>query len=118
MLMAIRSSFEPKELGPVVLEYLARSLERGLAARDALPAGRVLDVDYRAFVGDPLGTVRGVYRHFDLALGAAEEKALAAWAREHTQGKHGAHKYSLDEYGLSAGQVRERLRFYLERFDL
>jgi hypothetical protein len=118
MLMAIRSSFDPKELGPVVLEYLARSLERGLAARDRLPAGRVLDIDYRAFVADSLGTVRGVYRHFDLPLGAEEEASLAAWASEHKQGKHGSHRYSLDEYGLSAEQVRERLRFYLERFDL
>jgi hypothetical protein len=118
MLMTIRTSFDPKELGPVVLEYLARSLERGLAARDRLPPGRVLDIDYRAFVGDALGTVRGVYRHFDLALGAEEEASLAAWASEHKQGKHGAHRYSLDEYGLSAEQVRERLRFYLERFDL
>ena len=118
MLMAIRTSFEPKALGPVVLEDLARSLERGLAARDRLPAGRVLDIDYRAFVADALGTVRGVYRHFDLPLGPAEEAALEAWAREHTQGKHGEHRYSLGEYGLAAEQVRERLRAYLERFDL
>ena len=32
-LMAVRESFDPKELGPVVLEYLARSVERAMAAR-------------------------------------------------------------------------------------
>jgi hypothetical protein len=118
MLMAIRASFEPKQLGPTVLEYLARSLERGLAARDRLDARRVLDVDYRAFVADSLATVRGIYRHFDLALGPAEEASLAAWAGAHPQGKHGAHRYSLEEYGLSAEAVRDRLAFYLERFDV
>jgi hypothetical protein len=69
-------------------------------------------------VADPLATVRGSYRHFDLELGPPEEAALAAWAASHPQGKHGAHRYSLDEYGLSAEAVRERLRFYLERFDV
>jgi hypothetical protein len=118
MLMAIRASFDPKELGPTVLEYLARSLERGLAARDRLEARRVLDVDFRAFVADPLGSVRGVYDHFGLERTPEVEAALAAWAREHPQGKHGAHRYSLEEYGLSAEAVRERLGFYLERFDV
>ncbi len=118
MLMAIRASFDPKELGPTVLEYLARSLERALAARDRLDPRRFLDVDYRAFVADPLGTARGVYGHFGLERTPDVEAALAAWAREHTQGKHGAHRYSLDEYGLSGEAVRERLGFYLERFDV
>ena len=101
-----------------MLEYLARSLERGLAARDRLGAERFFDVDYRAFVADPLATVRGIYRHFALELGPTEEASLAAWADGHKQGKHGAHRYSLEEYGLSAEAVRERLGFYIERFDV
>lgn len=118
MLMAIRAGFDPAELGRSVLEYLARSLERALAARDALGEARFLDVDYRAFLADPLETARGVYRRFDLELGPPEEQALAAWAQAHPQGKHGAHQYALDEYGLSAPAVRERLGFYLRRFDV
>jgi hypothetical protein len=118
MLMAVRSAFDPKELGPTVLEYLARSLERALAARDRMPPARVLDVDYRAFVSSPLATARGAYAHFGLPLDAASEAALAAHARENPQGKHGAHRYALEEYGLDAERVRERLRFYLERFEV
>jgi hypothetical protein len=118
MLMAIRASFDPKELGPTVLEYLARSLERGLAARDRSDPGRFFDVDYRAFVADPLGTLRRIYAHFDLELGPEQEAAFAGYVRDNPQGKHGAHRYSLEEYGLSAEAVRERLGFYLDRFDV
>jgi hypothetical protein len=116
MLMAIRASFDPKQLGPTVLEYLARSLERGLAARDRLDAARFFDVDFRAFTADPLGTLRRIYGHFGLELGAETESRLAAYVRENPKGKHGAHDYSLEEYGLSAEAVRERLRFYTSRF--
>jgi Sulfotransferase family len=118
MLMNIRESFDPKELGPTVLEYLARSLERGLAARERIDAGRFFDVDYRAFVADALGTVRRAYEHFGLELDPAASAALETWAREHPQGKHGAHRYSLEEYGLSAEAARERLAFYIDRFDV
>jgi hypothetical protein len=118
MLMAIRASFDPKQLGPTVLEYLARSLERGLAARDRLDGARFLDVDFRAFTADPLGTLRRFYAHFGLELGAETESRLAAHVRENPKGKHGAHDYSLEEYGLSGGAVRERLRFYTSRFDV
>jgi hypothetical protein len=118
MLMAIRASVDPKQLGPTVLEYLARSLERGLASRDRMDARRFLDVDYGAFVEGPLATARGAYEHFGLALAPRTEAALASHARANPQGKHGAHRYSLEEYGLSAERVRERLRFYTERFDV
>jgi hypothetical protein len=118
MLMAIRACFDPKELGPTVLEYLARSLERALAARERIDARRFFDVDYRAFVADPVGTLRRIYGHFELPFGPEQEAALAGHARANPQGKHGAHRYSLEEYGLSAEAVRERLAFYLDRFDV
>jgi hypothetical protein len=37
---------------------------------------------------------------------------------ENPQNKHGAHRYSLEEYGLSAETVRTRLAGYIERFGL
>ena len=118
MLRAVRSAFDPKALGGAVLEYLARSLERALAARDRMDPARVFDVDYRAFVADPLATARQVYRHFELPLDAASEAALERHVRENPQGKHGAHRYALEEYGLDPARVRERLRFYTDRFEV
>jgi hypothetical protein len=32
------------------------------------------------------------------------------------QGRHGKHEYRLEEFGLSAGEVRERFARYRERF--
>jgi hypothetical protein len=34
------------------------------------------------------------------------------------RGKHGTHEYDLDRYGLSEGRVRDRLAWYIDRFDL
>ncbi|MDJ0850109.1 MAG: sulfotransferase [Myxococcota bacterium] len=117
-LMAGRESFDPKELGPVVMEFYAKSLERGLAARDRHDPGRFVDVDYGDFVADPLAVARQVYDHFGLPLGPGVKEALETHAREHPQGKHGRHEYSLDEYGLSPERVRERFASYVERYGL
>lgn len=117
-LMSQREGLDKKALGPIVLEFLARSLERGLAARDRSDPSRFVDVDYRRFVGDPMASVRGIYRAFGLALEEKAERAMQEYVAANPQRKHGAHRYSMEEYGLTPGQVRERLKFYIDRFEL
>lgn len=117
-LMVAREGFDPATLGPVVLEYYARSLERGLAARDRLDPARFVDVDYRRFVSDPLAAARSIYGHFDLPQGEAVRAALRQHMADHPQGRHGRHEYSLEQYGLTPGAVRERFADYIQRFDL
>jgi hypothetical protein len=115
-LMSIRESFDPKQLGPTVLEYLAQSLERGLAARERLDPRRFLDVDYRDFVTAPLETAERIYAAF--GLGAPPRDAMRRHVEENPQAKHGAHRYSLEEYGLSPDAVRGRLADYVRRFSI
>jgi hypothetical protein len=117
-LMSIRESVDSLELGPTVLEYLARSLERGLAARDGIDPRRFMDVDYHRFVEHPTETVERVHEHFGLGLDSGTAAAMRAHIRENPQHRHGSHRYSLEEYGLSAELVRERLAGYIERFGL
>ena len=117
-LMSIRAAVDPRELGPVVLEYLARSLERGLALRERCDPARFVDVDYRAFVAAPVAEVARVYERFRLPFADDLERAMQRFLDENPQGKHGAHHYALEDYGLTAAAVRDRLAFYVERFGL
>lgn len=117
-LMELRETFDPKELGPAVLEFLARMLERGLEARDRSAPERFCDVDYRDFVSAPLETAERIYDAFGLELHADARSAMERHLAENPRNKHGAHRYSLEEYGLSAEAVRTRLAQYIERFGL
>ena len=117
-LMSTRDSVDPLAIGPIVLEYLARSLERGTASRARSDERRFFDVDYRALVADPIAEIARVYDYYGLALPADTERAMRAFLDQNPQNKHGAHHYSLAEFGLTAEAVRDRLRFYIERFDL
>jgi hypothetical protein len=117
-LMSIRESFDPKELGPAVLEYLSRSVERAMDARDRSDPARFIDIDYRAIVREPLATVEKIYAAFGLPLSGRAADALAAHVRENTQNKHGSHDYTLEEFGLSKAIVTRRMARYIERFDV
>jgi hypothetical protein len=117
-LMSQQEGLDKTKLGPIVLEFLARSLERGLAARQRSDPSRFVDVDYREFVADPMASVKEIYRAFHLEFSAATERTMQEYVTANPQKKHGTHRYSMDEYGLTPEQVRARLRFYIDRFDL
>jgi hypothetical protein len=112
-LMDVRESVDPTELGPSVLEYLARSVEHAMAARARLPEDRFVDVAYDDLVRDPLATAARIYACFDLPLDDAIYDAMSAHAREHGRNRHGAHDYQLERFGLTAGAVRDRMARYL-----
>jgi len=63
-----------------------------------------------------MGVVAAVYAAFDLRPGAGVEDAMRAWLEHNRQGVHGEHRYTLEEYGLSAGDVRERFRDYIDAY--
>jgi hypothetical protein len=109
-------SFEPKQLGPAVLEFYARSLDRGLAVREKLDPARLFDVPYAEFSRSPLACAERIYAHFDLPLPPASRDAIRAFAVENPEGKHGKHEYDLAQYGLDEEIVRARFAGYVARF--
>ncbi|HEY8121499.1 MAG TPA: sulfotransferase [Myxococcota bacterium] len=109
-------SFDPKQLGPAVLEFYARSLDRGLAWREKADPARFFDVPYAELTAEPLACAERIYAHFALPLPPASRDALRAFAAEHPEGKHGKHEYELAQYGLDEERVRARFASYGARF--
>lgn len=118
MLMDGREGFDPTELGPVVMDFYATSLERGLAARDRQDPRRFFDVGFGRLVDDPMAVVRDIYAHFGLEMAPAAERAIADHVAANPKGKHGAHEYGLEEYGLTPEAARARFAPYIERFGI
>lgn len=107
-----------QEVGPVVLEYLARKLEVSLKARQQIGEERILDIQFNDFVADPVATVRSIYAYFRLPLAQDVLAAMLNYAAEHPMGKHGSHDYQLAEYGLTEAQILDRFGFYIDRFQI
>ena len=72
-------------------------------------------VDYRDAEADPAATIERVYQQLGLPMTEAYRELLRGEgkrARTHVSG----HAYSLEEFGLEAGVIRERLADLFERY--
>lgn len=109
---------DPAVVGREVTELTAEEIQAGLRARDdgCAPPERFLDVRYRDLAADPIGTVRKIYEHFDMPFTATAQARMQRYVAETPKDKHGAHVYSLAQFGLNPDEERERYRAYRERF--
>ena len=120
--LVLRQTFsdavDPSAVGREVTELTADEIRTGLQARDhgCAPPERFLDVRYRDLVGDPIGTVRSAYAHFDIPFTTIAEIRMRRYLADTPKDKHGAHVYSLSQFGLNADEEHERYRDYRERF--
>jgi thioester reductase-like protein len=100
------------------MEWLDVLVDRNAQARAALPPDRLVDVDYRALVADPLGQVARIHDALGLPLGAAHEQRIARWIAEHPQREHGPNPCAAADYGQTDAEIRERFSGYRRRFGL
>lgn len=105
------------DVGRNRLEIGLHNVTRMQEARDRHP-DNFHDVDYRAFVADPMAVVQGIYRRFDLELSPAAEAAMRAWIAKNPQGKFGRHVYKTEQYGLDPEDIRRRFADYIRRYKL
>jgi len=103
-------------LGRANLEFVARGIERNLEARRALPPDLICDVYYADLVADPLAVVRRIREHHGFDFDSAYAQRIEAYLRDNLQHKHGRHRYSSADFGLSDDTIRARFARYLEQF--
>ena len=111
--LMVNRTFDKTQLGPVVLEYLARKMDKAMNVRAHHSSARFLDIHFEDFVSDPLATAERIYRHFHLPLADATLAAMRNYAESHPMGKHGKHEYQLEEYGLTEQAILSRFDAYI-----
>jgi len=105
-------------LGREISDHLRAGLEHAIEARQRIGEDRFLDVHHRDLVRDPKGTIRRVYEWLGYELTPAVELTILGWQQENRMGAAGTHRYSPEQFGLTARQIRSDYDFYIERFDV
>jgi hypothetical protein len=104
-------TFTGEVIGRDQLELWALGLELFTAERARHDPGRFCDVRYDDLVADPLGTAERVYGHFGLPFTGAAADAMRRLVSQEAASRSGtAHRYTLADFGLTAGDVNERFR--------
>jgi hypothetical protein len=100
-------------------EEIVVGLDRGMALRDsgAVPAGRVIDVQFADFMKDPWTTIRDIYQKLGRELRPDTEQKMRDFLAAHpSEGGHG--RYTWSDTGLDAAEVRDRVRAYQDRYSV
>jgi len=113
---AYYTSIDLESLGKKCLGFVGRYFDRVESARSDLEADRFLDISFRDLMGDPLGTIAGLYRFVDMDLSHDLEAQMGAFVQSQKKGKHTEHRYRLEDFGLNQEMVDERLEGYRDRY--
>ena len=108
---------DPTRMGKEWLHKTALQVERMRAARAAIPEERKIDVQYEDMERDWRGTMERVYRFLELDIEPAVP-AMESYMDRASALKRTPHAYSLAEFGLTSGEVLERLGDYVRAFDI
>jgi hypothetical protein len=102
---------DAERAGRAILDEMERSLTAGLRDREVIPEGQLVDVAYPELTQDTTACVERMCDVFDLPF---DGDAVTARTHELRSKRGKRHRYSLEQWGLSREQVRERLDFYPE----
>jgi Sulfotransferase family len=103
-------------VGRLAIEHQRASLQKGMSARDRIGEDRFFDVSYHDVMANPVRTVERIYERFGLKMSEQHVAAIRDWLERNPQTKHGAHKYSSEEFGLEADAINRRFKDYVDRF--
>lgn len=107
-----------------IARYYAKGLAQGyghtLSFRKSgkLPKSQVIDLYFKDFICDQVGTVRSAYEHFGIELTDSAAARMQAFLDDNPADKHGKHLYSFADIGMQEAEVREIFRDYQEYFDV
>lgn len=107
-----------------VTQYYAQALAQGynntVAYRKsgALPASQVVDLYFRDFMADQVGTVRRAYEHFGMTLSDSAASAMQNFLDDNPADKHGKHVYSLAGTGMDEAELRALFTEYEAYFNV
>jgi hypothetical protein len=109
---------DPALLGAFVLEHYIEGMSIAMAARATLGESRFVDVQQSEVDAHPIETVERIYDSIGLELNDSARSTMTRWSDDNRKGAHGEHKYSPEQFGLTAEDIGAAFRGYTERFDI
>ncbi len=105
-----------QESGREFAERMAYAVRRGMEARERFRS-RICDVSFENLINDPVGVVQQIYGRLGYQFSAEMELAMRKWLAENPQHKHGPHRYTLEQFGLTEADIEHIFAGYGPLFE-
>ena len=100
-----------KEQKKVWSEYLSSFVQ---SRQELQKEEQIIDIKFEDFVSDHMGVVRRIYDYFDIPLTSEATSRMQQFLDNNPKDKHGAHTYTLDDFGLSKSDIQSSFAHYTE----
>lgn len=112
-----RRRIDLKELADYWVERIERLLLACVRDRDSMPADQTIDVLFHEYMDDQKSVIERVYRMAEMPMTEQAGRQIDQYLSTNPRGKHGKVIYNLaGDFGVDVPALRERFRFYYERF--
>ena len=105
-------------IGRSTSDFCALSMQRMIAFRDAGAENRFFDIYFAPFQADPYPTLERLYAFLGEELTDEARAGMEAWRQSKPLSEQGYTRTDPAVFGLVLSELRERFRFYSERFGL
>lgn len=106
-----------KALGRMAADFCELGMRRMIAFRDAGHGHRFFDIHFAPFQRDPFPIVAALYDFLGEPLTPLARTRMEAW-RRNTPRNESYQRTDMAEFGLDAAGLRQRFRFYSDRFNV
>ena len=113
-------SVDPIELGQQQLRWWADSLDEATAARKkhSDKSEQFIDIQFEELLADPVAALCRAYERFSIPWSGEVEARMRSFLASNPRGKHGSHRYGIEDFGMSLGQIRERFAVYCSEYEI
>lgn len=122
LIRLVRPMFSDKldkgAIAEMLLDTFDEMITRQNAFRDKHGEDAIFDIQYTDQVRDPIAQMRRLYDHFGTPFTGEIEVAMREKLAANPKDRFGKHVYSLEEFGLTATDIRRRYKDYCERFEI
>lgn len=101
-----------------MLTAYTRTFEADRAALEPAHPRQFIDVQHDDFVRDPWPLLEQLYALRGMPLEAAVRERMQGWLDAHPRGKHGEHRYQLQDYSIDRAEVEALFGGYTRRYGL
>jgi hypothetical protein len=113
---AFSDDIDKTYMGQLNADTWELGMRRLIAFRDAGHEHRFFDIHFAPFQKNPLPFVEQLYAFLGEELTAEARARMEQWRAQTPREKQGEHRYDPADFGLSIEGLRERFRFYSDRF--
>lgn len=93
-----------------------QAMDGQLAWRAAHPDAPILDLGFEQINENGLGSVEETLKFLGMDFTEEDRRSVEQWMADNRREKHGRHRYSLEDFGLTEQGVNEQFAGYIGRF--